>query len=287
MNIKVSLVAIVFVLSSVAYYFFSKSTNNTAIVSQNAVVVDSTLLPQTVNAVIDSNLQKTAIKDDLKGYNEDTVFVNNGLKYRIMSRRSKDSEDRYCVPIVQRLQNNRWEAVFSFESNWGYSVVDQDGDGNLDITVAGQSSNPCSENEYYMFNPIDNKFIDEKQLSYGWPWEKISKGLFYDYESFGGNTTSSRLFTLKNGHTHLLGYIVVSYYRFHWEEVKTGDNNAEELAFPRAFLYKTKKENKEKNEWEEEISPEVVKKYFPQTDSPKSYYRFLKEVWQQHYKRLQ
>lgn len=197
-------------------------------------------------------------------YEEDTSFVNNGIKFTIL--RDINAENAY---IVEKNQNGQKEKVLEFDANdiFGYSIRDKNEDNYADIIIR---NDPMKRFYFYIYDPKSNKFVDNGYW-FG-AWSKVAEGVFCDFPiDLKDSNFSSTLFTIENGKINSLGII----------EVELGEGSNEKF---KTFLIKYKNGNDSEEDWREAIKQELVDKYLGSDGD--DFATFFKEVWQDSYKRF-
>lgn len=244
------------------------STQNNQV--QNQIATNSSSL--------DNQPQKVSY--DLKNHIQDTSFINNGATFIIWRDTLGESDYETYNPInciVERIQNNVKDTILQFiaKPEFEYYINDEDGDGNIDIIVA---NDPQKWNHYYLFNVVENKFVDVgEQLN---QWKTLEKGICFRYlEDLKGPYFNSVLFTVKNGVIKNLGYIGVE---------PAADNETPEegyfLTLPKAVLCKIKNGNFNQVESTEKINEDVLKQHF--NDEKEDHHAFFEKIWRENYKKF-
>jgi hypothetical protein len=217
---------------------------------------------------------------DLSDYVKDTSFINKGIEF-IVWRDTTDKKNRFYNShvvscIVEKIDNKQRDTVLEFIAypEFDYKVADKDGDGNTDIVIL---NDPQKMFRFYMFNPSNDRFEDNKHW-YG-AWIQLGNSICFNYPiDLKGPNLNSNLFVVENGQIYGLGFIDVE---------AADDNEWNDTYFsmpPKVSISKIKKGHFLQIEWTEDISEEIVKKYIAK--DREDHEGLCKEIWQSYYKRF-
>jgi hypothetical protein len=210
------------------------------------------------------NKKQNVVNKSANNYICDTVFEVNKKHYSIW----QDTSVIGSIPCVVLMQNGElFDTILTFKKlkSVGYALKDFDGNGFIDIRR--HRLHEWSGSHYYLFNPQNNRFIENG--IWGNFWVKLSENTFYTQDAPRGDMDFySNLFKIENGKITGLGYIKVNI-----EEDNIFGND--EVAG--VTLFKIKNGNFKDIEWQKKISKSEFRPFFKK--NTEGYERFYKFIW--------
>jgi hypothetical protein len=210
------------------------------------------------------NRKQNDVTKSVNNYICDTVFEVNKMKYSIW----QDTSFIGSIPCIVLKQNGQThDTILTFKKlrGYGYQIKDFDGNGFADIRR--NRLHDWGGSHYYLFNPLNNKFVENGIWSNY--WVKLDENIFYCHDAPRGNMDFySDLFKIEHGKITGLGYVEVKVEK---------DNKFDNDEVAGVTLFKIKNGNFKDIDWQKQISKSEFQPYF--NKNTEGYEHFYKFIW--------